>query len=123
MGRPPLSAARLVTHFRTRQTPAFFAAFNDPATTRTELRRRFGAQVEALLERARATMAGKFDLLGLSGLDFGTPVDWHLDPTSGVRAPLTHWSRIDYLDARVAGDKKFIWELNRQQHFNTLGRA
>src|SRR5256885_961365 len=123
VGRAPLSAAHLLTHFRTRQTHAFFVAFNEPATTRAELHRRFGAQSASLLARARAAQAGKFDLLGLSGLDFGTPVDWHLDPTSGVRAPLTHWSRIDYLDARVAGDKKFIWELNRHQHFNTLGRA
>jgi hypothetical protein len=66
---------------------------------------------------------GKFDLLGARDLDFGTPVDWHLEPTSGVRAPLAHWSEIDFLDPRVAGDKKFTWELNRHQYFMTLGRA
>ncbi|HYX41431.1 MAG TPA: heparinase II/III family protein, partial [Pyrinomonadaceae bacterium] len=73
--------------------------------------------------RADAIKAGKFDLLGQRALTFGAPIDWHLEPTSGVRAPLVHWSKIDYLDPRVAGDKKFTWELNRHQHFMTLGRA
>ncbi|MCA1615397.1 MAG: heparinase II/III family protein [Acidobacteria bacterium] len=50
-------------------------------------------------------------------------MDWHLEPVSGKRAPLAHWSRIDYLDPAVAGDKKFTWELNRHQHFQTLGCA
>jgi Heparinase II/III-like protein/Heparinase II/III N-terminus len=118
------SAADLLTHFRTRNAPAFFAAFADPDATRAELRRRFGAQAEtSLLERAQAIKAGKFDLLGLHGLDFGTPIDWHLEPVANVRAPFVHWSRIDYLDPRVACDKKIIWELNRCQHFITLGRA
>src|SRR5947209_6687989 len=118
------SAADLLAHFRTRSGPRFFAAFAAPETTRAALRHRFGAQEAAtLLARADAIKAGKFDLLGQRALDFGTPIDWHLEPTSGVRAPLVHWSKIDYLDPRVAGDKKFTWELNRHQHFMTLGRA
>jgi len=34
-----------------------------------------------------------------------------------------HWSRLDYLDAELAGDKKIVWELNRHQYFTTLGQA
>ena len=34
-----------------------------------------------------------------------------------------HWSQIDFLDARVSGDKKITWELNRHQFFQQLGRA
>ena len=37
--------------------------------------------------------------------------------------PRRHWSQIDFLDPSVAGDKKIIWELNRQQYLLTLGRA
>jgi hypothetical protein len=122
--RAPLNADDLLAHFRSRLPIKFFAAFDDQAATRDVLRRRFGAQAQSpLLVRARALGEGKFDLLGGRALDFGTPVDWHLEPTSGVRAPLAHWSRIDFLDPKVAGDKKFIWELNRHQHFITLGRA
>jgi uncharacterized heparinase superfamily protein len=122
--RAPLTADALLAHFRSRLPIKFFAAFADTAATRDALRRRFDGQAQSsLIERARAIGEGKFDLLGGRGLDFGTPVDWHLEPTSGVRAPLAHWSRIDFLDPRVAGDKKFTWELNRHQHFITLGRA
>jgi hypothetical protein len=123
-GRQLRSAEDLLARFRTRESPAFFAAFADRAGTLDELRRRFGGRAEAeLMGRARAIVEGKFDLLGLCGVSFGDPVDWHLEPATGKRAPLAHWSRIDYLDAEVAGDKKLVWELNRHQYFSTLGRA
>lgn len=118
-----LSAAGLLAHFRTRSTPVFFAAFADPDATRAELRQRFAAERADVLAQAAAIKAGKFDLLGRRSLDFGAPIDWQLEPTSGVRAPLVHWSEIDFLDPTVAGDKKFTWELNRHQYFMTLGRA
>jgi hypothetical protein len=119
-----LSAESLLEHFRARARPCFFAAFADRAATLSELRRRFGARAEARVrERAGRIIEGRFDLLGLRDLRFGVPVDWHLEPVSGKRAPRLHWSKIDYLDASVAGDKKIIWELNRHQHFATLGKA
>ena len=52
---------------------------------------------------ADRTLAGRFDLLGYRDLWFGDPVDWHLDPVAGRRAPLVHWSRLDPLDARQRG--------------------
>jgi hypothetical protein len=68
-------------------------------------------------------LAGTFDLLGLRDLALGKEIDWHLEPLSGKRTPLVHWSQLNYLDATVAGDKKITWELNRHQYFLTLGRA
>jgi hypothetical protein len=65
----------------------------------------------------------RFDLLGYRGLSFDDPVDWHLDPVSGRRAPLVHWSRLDPLDATALGDSKVIWELNRHQWLVGLGCA
>ncbi len=65
----------------------------------------------------------RFDLLGYRGLSFGDPVDWRLDPVSGRRAPVCHWSRIDPLDADQVGDVKVIWELNRHQWLVRLGQA
>ncbi|PYS82031.1 MAG: hypothetical protein DMF67_14530 [Acidobacteria bacterium] len=124
LGGEPLSAEGLLSHFRARSEPQFFAAFGDQGETRRELRGRWGAPARtSVIERARRITEGRFDLLGLRGLSFGSPVDWHLEPVSGKRAPLRHWSRINYLDAGVAGDKKIVWELNRQQYFATLGRA
>src|SRR6202007_1994967 len=42
---------------------------------------------------------------------------------SGKRARLEHWSRLNYLDPEMIGDKKIVWELNRHQYFATLGQA
>ena len=73
--------------------------------------------------RADRAVDGVFDLLGHERVSFGEPIDWHLDPSSGTRAPLRHWSRIAYLDPATVGDYKLLWEVNRHQHFVTLGQA
>jgi hypothetical protein len=79
--------------------------------------------------RARADniVAGRYDLLGYRALTFNatqtaTAIDWQRDPVHGRRAPDRFWSRVPYLDPSC-GDHKIIWELNRHQHWLTLGRA
>ena len=84
---------------------------------------RFPDERRALIDKADRAIDLKFDLLGIEGVSFGNPVDWHLEPVSGRRTELVHWSKIDYLDTNVAGDKKVTWELNRHSHFVTLGQA
>jgi len=121
--RTTLSAETFLDHFCA-QRQHFFAAFDDVEATDAELHRRASRlDADALKKRAEGVIKGRFDLLGLRDVSFGDPLDWHLEPLSGKRAPLKHWSRIDYLNAEIAGDKKIIWELNRQQHFMVLGRA
>ena len=111
----------LLQHVRARNSPDFFAAFQSPETTRHELRRRFSAN--EVVQKSERIAAGRFDLLGLKDLEFGTPINWHLEPIAGTVAPTVHWSQIDYLDTTLTGDKKITWELNRHQYFSTLGRA
>ena len=119
----PTDAAGLLDHFRSRETPRFFAAFDDPAATVAALRDACPDAAARILARADAARRGRFDLLGLRDVSFGDPIDWHLDPLSGRRAPERHWSRIAYLDPEAVGDHKLIWELNRHQHLATLGQA
>ena len=115
---------RLHEDFRSRSAPAFFPPFANPEESKETLRQRFASQNEAiLLERAHRILTGRFDLLGLKDLNFGQPIDWHLEPLAGISSPLVHWSQIDYLDPNLTGDKKITWELNRHQYFATLGRA
>lgn len=124
LGSGEVTAESLLENFRTRTTPKFFAGFDTTEDAYAEALGRFGAQAEeSVVERANGIVEGRFNLLGFRDLNFGTPVDWHLEPVSGKRVPLLHWSRINYLDAAVAGDKKIIWELNRHQYFAALGRA
>ena len=87
------------------------------------MERRFQREREALLKRAERAIDGRFDLLGFNNISFGPVIDWRLEPTSGKRTSLTHWSAIDYLDTDIAGDKKITWELNRHSHFVTLAQA
>lgn len=113
----------LLERFRDGKDGRFLAAFDDKGTTTRALRTRWAASSTIALREANDVQHGRFDLLGYRSLSFGSPIDWHLDPISGLRAPLVHWSRVPYLDASVVGDHKVVWELNRHQHFITLGRA
>jgi len=75
------------------------------------------------LDQAEKICEHRFDLLGYKDLDFGTPIDWHLDPVHGKRSPRKPWYRIPFLDFDQIGDHKIIWELNRHQHLVTLAQA
>ena len=104
-------------------TQRFFGGFQDLKTTAGELKSRWPETAQRIVEQADRICEGKFDLLGFRNLSFGDPIDWHFEPVSGKRIPLEHWSKLDYLDAGVAGDKKVTWELNRHQYFMKLGQA
>lgn len=118
-----LEPKSLLKHFVARTEPRFFAAFTDREATIRELRSRYPNAESEIIEKADAIIAGRFDLLGLKEISFGDPIDWHLEPIAGRLTPLVHWSRLNYLDPDVAGDKKIVWELNRHQYFVTLGQA
>jgi hypothetical protein len=119
-------ADSLLKNFRSRREPKFFAGLDgaDARTTTIDLlQTRWSHAKSGIIDRADHIIEGRFDLLGLRGLSFGKPIDWHLEPTSEKRTPSIHWSKLDYLDAELAGDKKIVWELNRHQYFTTLGQA
>ncbi len=66
---------------------------------------------------------GKLDLFGHAPLDVGNPVDWHRDPVTGIRAPLTYGKALNYRDDALVGNIKFTWELGRHQHLIPLAAA
>lgn len=116
------AAKALLAHFRSAGTARFFegaASEQVPVFLTAQMSRGRSHAISA----ADTVCQGRFDVLGYYRLFFGSPVDWHLDPNSGKRSPLVHWSRIDPLDAEEVGDSKVIWELNRHQWFIDLGQA
>ncbi|HUS09700.1 MAG TPA: alginate lyase family protein [Pyrinomonadaceae bacterium] len=117
------SDGEFLEHFSTRTKPGFFQAFVDKKSAIKELTQRWPGAERETIERAERIAEGRFDLLGLRGLSFGSPIDWQLEPIASKRVPVIHWSKLDYLDAEIAGDKKVIWEFNRHQYFITLGQA
>jgi hypothetical protein len=89
------------------------------------IRHAFPTAVQAAAERAERVIAGRFDLLGYRGLSFATDtgaIDWQYDPVHSRRPPRVFWSQVPYLSPE-SGDHKIIWELNRHQHWMSLGRA
>lgn len=114
----------LRTYFSSR-TPRFLI---DPSASRRlalGIQERLPSARADAVRRAAPLLEGRYDLLGYSGLSFATDssaVDWHADPVHGRRAPTTFWGRVPYLDPAY-GDHKIIWELNRHQHWLSLGRA
>jgi hypothetical protein len=117
------SDEQLFAHFRTRTAPRFFEGLANKQQTVDAIRTHFPECERQTLEKTEHMINGKFDLLGLCGLSFGDPIDWQLEPVSRKRSSLDHWSRLNYLDAGLIGDKKIVWELNRHQYFVTLGQA
>ncbi len=98
---------------------------------------RFPRATDDARRRADQILAGRYDLLGYTNLEFTRreqaprpaksgrewpDPDWAYDPVHDKRAPEAWWSDVRYLDPRF-GDHKIIWELNRHQHWLALGRA
>lgn len=109
----------LAQHFCTRP-PAFPLDPQNLGQVAAEIRSRFGTA--AAVTRADAVLSGSYDLLGYRAVRTTSPPDWHLDAVHNRHAPLVFWHSVPYLD-RQCGDHKITWELNRHQHFLTLGRA
>jgi hypothetical protein len=123
-GGQKISADVLLEKFYQNSFVSFFPSFAEKDKTLELFHRHFGEKsARYFIEKAERVVEGKFDLLGYKNLDFGVAVDWHFEPVSGKRSPIKHWKQFDELDAEETGDKKIVWELNRHQHFFTLGVA
>lgn len=117
------TASQITARVQNAGVQTFFPSVAHRSEIAALMATRFSEQREAIIARANRVIVGKFDLLGYDGLEFGNPVDWHFEPISSKRTSLAHWSKIDYLNPQVAGDKKITWELNRHQFLVTLGQA
>jgi hypothetical protein len=112
------------SHFRARP-PRFLLEPTDRRRLVAAIQSRFPSAREEAAHRATRILEGRLDLLGYTDLSVRTAhgaIDWHSDPVHQRRAPLVFWQRVPFLDPQI-GDHKIIWELNRHQHWLTLGRA
>ena len=123
-GKSPIIAESLWQKFFMNGDEAFFPSFKQPAATAEAFTASFGtAAGEKFIDAAEEILEGRIDLFGLKNLYVGTEIDWHREPVSSKRSPLKHWKEFDDLETGETGNKKIIWELNRHQHFFTLGVA
>jgi alkylhydroperoxidase family enzyme len=82
-----------------------------------------GFDVGRYVSAADAILEGSFDVLALRGAQLGFPPRWNVDPKTGVEAPLTFGKALDYRDRKIAGDVKYLWEINRHLELVTLAQA
>jgi hypothetical protein len=74
-------------------------------------------------EAADAILSGKFRLFGSREWTLGFPPSWNRDPATGTSAPLAFGKTLNYRDAAVVGNVKYLWEPNRHLELVTLAQA
>ncbi|MDA8108924.1 MAG: alginate lyase family protein [Betaproteobacteria bacterium] len=75
------------------------------------------------VDAAERILAGRWDVLALRDRALGFPPRWNRDPKTGIEAPLDFGKALDYRDARLVGDAKYLWEPNRHHELVTLAQA
>lgn len=75
-----------------------------------------------LLDSAASFYNNRLNIFGIE-YDFGDRTDWHLDPKTSNRWPLTFWSEVNIRGGSKIGGPKFVWEANRLYGLPILGMA
>ncbi|MFZ0868010.1 MAG: alginate lyase family protein [Candidatus Sulfotelmatobacter sp.] len=105
------------------RSPQFFFTAGSVESVLNLLCQRLPQQPGQIVRQADKICRHQFDLLGYEGLEYGDPIQWHLDRVHGKQAPRKAFHKIRYLDFDEVGDSKVTWELNRLQHMVTLAKA
>jgi hypothetical protein len=79
--------------------------------------------VQAYRVAADGILSGKFRLFGDGEWTLGFPPSWNCDPATGTSAPLGFGILLNYRDAAVVGNVKYLWEPNRHLELVTLAQA
>ena len=79
--------------------------------------------VNAYREAADGILSGKFRLFGDREWTLGFPPSWNRDPATGTIAPLGFGILLNYRDASLVGNVKYLWEPNRHLELVTLAQA
>ncbi len=79
--------------------------------------------VDMYREAADSILAGEFRLFGNRAWTLGFPPTWNCDPSTGTQAPLAFGKTLNYRDASVVGNIKYLWEVNRHLELVTLAQA
>lgn len=111
-----------VAHMKIRETPIFFFEWKDRKKMQTILAENFPQSEKRTRQLADEAVNHHFNLLG-EKVHFEGPIDWHSTVSCSRRWPLSFSPSIDYISFNRVGDIKLAWELNRTQHFVTLGKA
>ncbi len=88
------------------------------------LRDRVSAEsVSRLVSLATGATQGRILCFGRWMADFGSPIDWRLNPTNGQRWRLDRSGPLAFQDSERIGDVKLTWEVARFPHAFQIARA
>jgi hypothetical protein len=114
----------LLEHLAERPAFSFLLPHESPRETSQFLYNNYPEHISAVLNAADASCRNEVNLLGQI-FTYPNGIDWQCEPVTKLRWPQWHRSRIGqylYSSTRSA-DLILFWELNRHQHFITLGIA
>ena len=86
-----------------------------------EIAARHPEHVSDLIAAAESAVNLSFQFFGYPAVSLRQPIDWNHEPIAGQQGPSRGASRFG--GRRIAGDVKWIWELNRLQHLPLLAQA
>src|ERR1044072_4266474 len=115
------SVTEVSRRIRGGQPPYLLGGLTDLAQTAKLINQGFPASVEEILREADALLDHEIKIFERLW-NCGIPIDWHCDIETGMRWSLDHYTRTPLVKGKLA-DVRAVWELNRLQHFVTLGRA
>ena len=118
------SVDALLDHLAARPSSSFLLRHESPHETNRFLHRDYPEHISAMIVTADAICRNELSLQG-QVFHFPGGIDWNSDPVTGLRWPLLYRGRFlqyMYSTKRPTDIRKF-WELNRHQHFVTLGIA
>ena len=75
------------------------------------------------IRSANKIVSGDHDIFALKNTELGPVPQWNRDPLTGKNAPISFGKLLDYRDATVVGDIKYLWEPNRHLHLVVLAQA
>ncbi|MDB6042978.1 MAG: Heparinase family protein [Gammaproteobacteria bacterium] len=78
---------------------------------------------ERYTRAADRILDGFFSIFALHDAQLGFPPRWNADPRTGIEAPLVFGKDLNYRDAALVGDVKYLWEPNRHLELVTLAQA
>ena len=78
---------------------------------------------DTYVSAANRILAGRHTLFALKDINHGFPVDWNIEPRTGVRVSQVFGKSIDVRNESVVGNIKYFWEQNRHLELVTLAQA
>jgi hypothetical protein len=82
-----------------------------------------GINAASLCAAADDLLEGRWNVFALREAQLGFPPQWNRDPRTGTVAPMAPGSSVDYRDASLVGDIKYLWEPSRHLELVRLAQA